>query len=138
MAEQKNVRYLPGTVGSVTPCLIGKEGSEKPVIVAEVTTAEGTHEVYLYLSQGALPYTVEKCRAMGLPEGRSLTYLDENPNALQGNPVQVKLYEEQYEGEWRKKADIAQKRAAKKMDPKQLSAFDGLFAAYQAPDELPI
>lgn len=128
MAEKRNKRTIPGTAGTVTVALVGK--NETPVVMVEMETNEGPKVAELYLSQGALPYTVEKLAAAGLPAGRSITYLEENPNALQGNPINVFLYEELNEetGKWREKADISTfKREVKKMSPQQLAAFDNLF-----------
>ena len=130
MAEKRNKRTIPGTVGSVTVGLVGE--NETPVIFVELNTDEGMKTAELYLTTGAMPYTVEKLQAAGLPEGMLPSHLDLNPNAMQGNPVNVYLYEELNEnnGNWREKADISTfKREVKKMSPEKLSAFDGLFAA---------
>ena len=128
MADRKNERNVKGTVGTITVGLVGEK--ETPVIFVQVHTDEGEKGVELYLSQGALPYTVMKCQAMGLPPERSLTWLDVNPNGLAGNPVNLFIYEEEYNGKWREKCDISTfKREVKKMAPEKLSAFDGLFAA---------
>lgn len=129
MAEKRNKRTISGTVGTVTVGLVGEK--ESPVIFVELNTDEGTKTAELYLTTGAMPYTVEKLQAAGLPAGMLPSHLDLNPNAMQGNPVNVYLYEELNEdnGKWREKADISTfKRDVKKMPPEKLSAFDALFA----------
>lgn len=128
MAETRNVRFVAGKVGTIQTAVVGKEGNEKPVVIVGVDTPEGSFDVQLYLSPGAMPYTKEKLVALGLPDGKGPAWLEENPEALRGNAATVKVYEECYNDKWTTKTDISTyQRKVKKMTPEKLAAFDGLF-----------
>ena len=127
MAETRNVRYVKGKVGTVISALVGAEGSEKPTIMVGVDTPDGSYDVTLYLTQGAMKYTDEKLAAIGFPADRSYTWIDDNPEALRGNAVTVKVYEECYNEKWTTKADIsAYKRETKRVPKAMLDALNAL------------
>lgn len=123
---------MAATVGRISVGLIGKEGSEKPVVNVSVNADGWAGDIALYLTAGAMPYTVEKLKACGLTDGHSLIWLEDNPDGLAGNAVQVKVFEEEYNGNWNEKADIVTwKREVKPLEKSKLAAFDDLFKGAQ-------
>ncbi len=127
MAEKLNARYIKATVGNVSVGEVGK--NKTPAYVVEVSAPEWSGEVTCYLTAGAIPYTLEKMKACGLPEGKFLTWLQDNPNGLAGNVVTVCLFDEEYEGKLIPKADIVTRPKMEKMAPEKLAALDGILAA---------
>lgn len=140
MAEKLNARYVKATVGRVSVGEVGK--NKTPAYIVEVSSPEWTGDVTCYLTPGAIPYTLEKMKACGLPEGKFLTWLQDNPNGLAGNTITVFLFDEEYDGKIIAKSDIVTRPKIEKMTPEKLAALDGLLAAASGkpaedPDGLP-
>jgi hypothetical protein len=100
-APRRNVRYIQGVCTGDAEFSKTDNGTAQVFVKAEVP-GEGLKTVILFMSDAAMPYTQEKLRAVGWSGKGPI-----GPQ-IKGNTCELCLYEEEYQGEWKAKADFAQ------------------------------
>lgn len=140
--------YLPGKYkGAVIDQALGKNHKNTPQFVLrvqikarlvdgneEIVKVQQDRSIYMYLSEGAAPYTIEKLQGIGF-EGRSIRQLDlnhEDAHDFRGQIIDLICnHEEDQNGESREKWELQWGSGAIEITPldaAEARKLDALFA----------
>ena len=119
------MRYYTATI-TATGLREGEDGG-KMCIVIEATTEEGeSGTAFLYCTPKAWQYTEEKLTKLGWdPQRNGLRFeeLNGEGSPLIGQPCRLRMKEEEYNGETKRKYDIFGGGFVERMEPAKASSF---------------